>query len=177
MTPIRVFLALACAFSPAWAGDGHDHDAAPAASAAPSAPRFAVVSARFELVGVAAGPQLTLYLDRFGDNRPAAAETIELTLDGKTQPLEIRAPGTYAATLPAPLGPGRHPVAVRLAAEGAVETLTGAFELAAAPAAAHPSHAPDWRAYAPWVGLALAGALLAVFLARRGRARHTGDTA
>jgi len=177
MTPVRVFLALACAFSPAWADDGHDHDAAPALSTAPAAPRFAVASARFELVGVAAGPLLTLYLDRFDDNRPAAAETIELTLDGKTQSLEIRAPGTYAATLPAPLGPGRHPVAVRLTAEGAAETLTGAFELAAAPAAARHDHAHDWRAYALWAGLALTGALLAVFLARRGRARHTGDAA
>ena len=177
MILIRIFFVLACVVSPALAGDGHDHNAAPAAAAVLSTPRFAAASAHFELVGVADGSLLTLYLDRFDDNEPVAAETIELTLNGKALPLDSPAPGTYAATLPAPLGPGHHPVAVRFSAAGIAETLTGTLELTPAPAAVQHSHAHDWRAYAPWAGLVLTGALLAVLRVYRLRTRHTGDTA
>ena len=67
LAPLLVLL-LGQAPLPAQAHDGHDN--APAAAPAQAAPRFALDSELFELVGVVNGHTLALYLDRADDNRP-----------------------------------------------------------------------------------------------------------
>ena len=75
----------------AWAGDGHDHGEAPAATAGPASPRFTATSETFELVGVVNGKQLTLYLDRYADGSPVKDAKLELELGGVKVPVEPHA--------------------------------------------------------------------------------------
>ncbi len=56
----------------AWTHEGHDHGAVPAAVSVPAMPRAEAGSDTFELVAVASGGELTIYLDQFGTNEPVS---------------------------------------------------------------------------------------------------------
>ena len=67
------------------AHEGHDHDATMAAPPGVSlSPRLVARSDDFELVGVARGRTLSIYLDRSADNQPVLGAKLEFEVDGQT---------------------------------------------------------------------------------------------
>jgi cobalt-zinc-cadmium efflux system membrane fusion protein len=106
------------------AHEGHDHGDAPAApSPASVAARGEAASERFEIVAVAQGTELVVYLDRFASNEPVAKADIEIeTPDGPAK-AEAKDDGTYR--LPAPwLAKGGHlDLIITINADGAADVL------------------------------------------------------
>jgi hypothetical protein len=154
---------------PAFAGDGHDHDA-PAAPSGPALPRFSADSDLFELVGIVNGKVLTLYLDRFADNSPVPGAAIALDVGGARIALKEHAPGEFEGTLAEVLKPGVTAVTATIAAGADTDLLAGAFDLHEdAPAQAAPASA--WKSYLPWAIGGLVLATLVGWLARRGTVR------
>ena len=66
-------------------------------STGPAAPRLAVQSDTYELVGILTGGQFVIYLDRFATNEPVTVATIEVTIGDDTDAVraEARQDGTY----------------------------------------------------------------------------------
>lgn len=93
-------LALSWAF-PSAAGPGHDHDHGHDHGPAPStavreAPRLEGAGTDLELVAIAEGHQLAIYLDRVETNEPVDDASIEVSAPGmKPLVAEQIAPGTY----------------------------------------------------------------------------------
>ncbi|RZL97943.1 MAG: hypothetical protein EOP73_23515 [Variovorax sp.] len=162
-------LALLAGAAPAWADDGHG--GAASAPAGTALPRFAAVSDNFELVGVANGRALTLYLDRFADNRPVEGATLTLKLGDETLAVTPHGPGEYEATLAAALTPGERDVIATVQSGDLHETLTGELHLeAAAHAEAAHTHSPrEWLLWAAGFGALL---LALAFVMRRSAARR-----
>jgi hypothetical protein len=161
---------LAAVVAPAWADDGHGHDA-PAAAAGAALPRFSAVSEAFELVGVVNGKQLALYLDRFEDNSPVPDARLELEVGGKKVPVGVHAPGEYEATLPEELKPGVTPVTVTLEVKGETDLLAGEIDI-------HEDEHEEatgggWVQYAAWGAAALLVLGAAAAVARK---RASGRT-
>lgn len=154
---------------PAWAGEGHDHGEAPAASGGPALPRFAAVSETFELVGIVNGKHITLYLDRFADGSPVKDAKLELELGGVKVPVEPHAEGEFEATLAQELKPGVVAVAATVMAGDETDLLAGELDLHEEAATSEtPVH--GWKEYATWLVAGLAGLALLILMARRLRA-------
>lgn len=83
---------------PAAAGPGHDHGehASDTSAAVQDVPRIASVGSELELVAVAEGHKLTIYLDRLATNEPVDGAAIEVSGDG-IAPIQAKriAPGLY----------------------------------------------------------------------------------
>lgn len=156
------------------ADDGHDHGAAPAAAAAPALPRFVSSSELFELVGVANGRFISLYLDRFVDNEPVRKATIGLEVGGTRVAVKEVAPGEYEGELAARLEPGLIAVTATVSVGSDTDLLAGDLIVPAA-AAVGPA-ASDWKRAAWGAGaLALLAAIgLAVRRSAAGCARAGG---
>lgn len=162
-------IGLALSVTTAWAGEGHDHDEAPAATGGPALPRFTAVSELFELVGVVNGKQITLYLDRFGDGSPVRDAKLELELGGVKVPVESHAEGEFEATLTEELKPGVVAVAATVMAGEESDLLAGELDLHDEAAVAE-THRHDWKEYLAWSVAGLAGLALLIAIARRVRA-------
>jgi hypothetical protein len=157
---------------PAFAGDGHNHDAGPSAPSGPALPRFSADSDLFELVGVVNGKLLTFYLDRFADNSPVKGASIDLDVDGAKVALKEHAPGEFEGTLADVLKPGLTAVTATIIAGTDSDILAGNFDIHEE-AHAQDASAPAWKKYLPW---AVSGAVLMALLGwllRRGAARAT----
>src|SRR5262245_63102743 len=87
-----VAAALLAGLSAAVAHEGHDHGEPPPAPRADAAPRGEVASDAFELVAIAQGETLVLYLDRFGSNEPVQGAT--LTVEAPGGPIQAEAAGS-----------------------------------------------------------------------------------
>ena len=164
----------------AQAGDGHDHDAAPAAPAQPTLPRLAISGQQFELVGELSPGQLTLYIDWLASNAPAAGAQLQLRLNDQPLAVTETAPGTFVAAIAAHADDHDHdqppagelPLVATIALDQATEQLAGHFDLAVADHAEQPqAHYGRWLAAV--AALLVAGAL--VVLARRRRAHGGGQ--
>jgi hypothetical protein len=162
-------IGLALPVTTAWAGEGHDHGEAPAATGGPALPRFTAVSELFELVGVVNGKQITLYLDRFGDGSPVKDAKLELELGGVKVPVETHAEGEFEATMTQELKPGIVAVAVTVMAGDESDLLAGELDLHDE-AAITEAHRHDWKEYLTWSIAGLAGLALLIAIARRVRA-------
>lgn len=159
-------LALSLA-SVAWAGPGHDHDAAPAALP-PAAPRFVAASELFELVGELDGKTLTLYLDRAASNEPVRQAELDLELGGRTLRAKAQADGRFVVELPAPPGVGVHALTATVSAGEDSDLLAGELDVhGPAAALAAPS---TWRGRWPWAAGAAALLGLSAWIWRRHRA-------
>ena len=103
---------------------GHDHDAPPAFEAGATAPRGEAASRNFELVAVARGGALVLYLDRFRTNEPVRDAGIAVgTPEGRREAAPTE-DGAYALSAPWIVAPGRHDLSVTVTMDGAVDVLT-----------------------------------------------------
>ncbi|WIM05863.1 MAG: hypothetical protein OHM77_00815 [Candidatus Nitricoxidivorans perseverans] len=166
---------LALLMTTAWAGEGHDHGAAPAAAAGQALPRFAAVSDLFELVGVVNGKQITLYLDHFADGSPVKDAKLELELGGIKVPVESHSEGEFEATLAQELKPGVIAVAATVMAGAESDLLAGELDLHGETAVAE-AHRHDWKEYLTWSVAGLAGLALLIAIARRLRASRPNMT-
>lgn len=155
---------------------GHDHGAAAPDASGPGLPRFAASSELFELVGVANGAQLTLYLDHSADNSPVKGAKLELELGGSKVDVKPSADGEYAATLARPLKTGTTPVTATVTAGAETDLLAGEI-VVAEPAPAEAAPAAGWRRLAGWVAAALVLLGLLAGLARSALRRRSAGAA
>jgi cobalt-zinc-cadmium efflux system membrane fusion protein len=90
------------------AHEGHDHGPQPPVPVADASPRAEVSSDAFELVAVARGDALDIYLDRFASNEPVRGATIEVETPQGPAPAAAVADGVYRLAAPWAGAPGRY---------------------------------------------------------------------
>ncbi len=120
---------------PALAHEGHDHGDAPAA-VAQALPRVQSRSDVFELVAVASGHKLTIYLSDFKTNAPVPEANVEVAFDGKSFPAVRRGEGVYQITADWLDVPGAKPLVFTVVTPAVSDLLDGVLEIAQPPAAA-----------------------------------------
>ncbi len=178
--PFLLAVLLAITSLGGWAGEGHDHGEAAAATSGPGKPRFTATSEAFELVGVVNGKHITLYLDHAADNSPVKDAKLDLEIGGTKVAVQPRGEGEFEATLAAELQPGEISVTATVVAGAVSDLLAGDLGLHADTHAADAAHGANWKRYAAWVmGGLLALALLAFALRRWSTQRnnHLGGAA
>src|SRR5690348_8518468 len=130
-----------CLGAAATAGDRADR------AADPLPPRIVAQSSQFELVGVAHGKALTIYLDRFIDNAPVTGAAVIVEAAGQSVAADARQNGIYKLNADWVEQVGRHAVAFAIASDQGNERLAGTLEVAeTVPAAAPQAAAEDWLA-------------------------------
>lgn len=173
---LAMFTMLALWLAPAQADEGHDHDAAPAtAGAAEALPRFSAVSDDFELVGVLADKQLTLYLDRAATNEPVREASIQLDVGGSIVKANPAPDGTYQASLPQALPEGSTPITATVILAGNADLLAGDIDIHAAGHDGDEGKPPSqWRRVAAWGLCGLAVVIVLALMWRKRSARVGG---
>src|SRR5229473_5344045 len=116
-----------------------DDAAAPTSPGVSLSPRLVARSADFELVGVARGRTLSLYLDRFADNQPVTGAKLDVEADGQTMSATAEPGGTYTLTANWVAQAGHHAVIVTIVSDQGSDLLAGTLDIPSAPAAASPS--------------------------------------
>ena len=169
-----VAAAIAMGAAATFAGDGHDHGDAPAATAGTASPRLAAHSDLFELVGIVDSGVMTVYLDRYASNEPVTGAKIEYEAGPDKGVAQPQPDGTYLIRLAALGKPGELPFSFTVTAGADTDLLAG--DLSLHDPHAHASEEP--RALLPWLSFAAAGAAalaLALLLAWKVRgARRQG---
>lgn len=182
-TAVAASLAAPVAF-PALAHEGHEHGDAPKPVVATSAPTMETSSSDFELVAVAQGRTLLIYLDRAATNEPVTGATVEVDADGEavTAAPVADAVGVYRLQPGWLSKPGPHEVTVSIAAADAADLLIGTLEI---PADAQPAGSGGGHGVSAILGqvrndpglmlgaamVFLLGVLTTVALTQRGRVR------
>ncbi len=133
---------LVAAPAPTLAHEGHDHGLPPANTAA--APRLESSSTDFELVGVARGDTLVVFLDRYDSNDPVTDATIEVSAPGATVLAEPQADGTFLVKAPWLSQPGTVDLVFAVTASGTNDLLVGSLEVPRASTAAPPRGSGLW---------------------------------
>ncbi|WP_265941910.1 carboxypeptidase-like regulatory domain-containing protein [Dechloromonas sp. A34] len=154
---------------PLLAHEGHDHEAATKPADVRLAPRFELRSEDFELVGVLAGKELIVYLDRAADNAPVPGAQIEIEGQGINGVATEMANGIYQLSVP-PLTPaGKYPLTLTIQAGEIVDLLSANLEIGHVAAAVTDAGHPDrnWWFYAGTPLLLLAGGLIVRRLRRQ----------
>ncbi len=172
-------LCAACWFAPHAFAAG-DHGAEASSSTSSALPRFSAVSEVFELVGVLNGKQITLYLDRAGDNSPVRDAVIELEVAGVKYKAAKQGDDEYEVVLKDVPKPGALAITAAVTAGAEADLLAGELDLHddAAATAAAPAH--GWQEYAMWAAVALVVLVLSIWGIRRmlaGRRATAGSAA
>lgn len=163
------------AIAPASAHEGHDHQEQPPVAAG-ALPRGEADSNAFELVAIARGENLEIYLDRFATNEPVTGATIEVeSPNGPVKAVE-GADGTYRVAAPWLARNGRSDLIFTVTAGDATDILPLTIQTApgVAQSAAPRDAKPDSRISMSSVLLVLGGALMGALLSAvvlRGRRR------
>ncbi len=154
---------------PLLAHEGHDHGAAAKPADVRLAPRFEVRSEEFELVGVQAGKDLIVYLDRAADNAPIHGAQIEIEGPGVKGVAAEMADGVYQLSAPALAQAGQYPLTITVQAGDIVDLLAASLEIGEIAAAASETGQPagNWWLYAGAPLLLLAGGLIVRRLRRQ----------
>lgn len=108
--------------SPLVAHEGHD-DAAPAAAPGSAAPRGEAASETFELVAVAVGGQLTVYLDRTATNEPVDDAKVEAETPAGKAPMTGKRGEPYRLAAPWSKQPGNYDLVFNVTRGGDAEAL------------------------------------------------------
>jgi len=143
----------------AWAHGDEVHDAAPPALGQAVAPRADAHSELFELLIIAEGEQLRLYLDDFASNAPVSGARIEVERgSGWQAQAREHALGEYLLKAPWLRQPGPHPLSFTIEAGERADLLAITLSLpaAATPTASAVAPAPAAGVVAAALGLALA---------------------
>jgi cobalt-zinc-cadmium efflux system membrane fusion protein len=161
--------------APVFAHEGHDHDEQQQAVSPGALPRGDAVSNEFEIVAVARGETLEIYLNRFATNEPVTGASLEAETPTSPVRAEEGADGTYRITAPWLAKSGRTDLVFTVTAGDIADILPVAIEAAAAgtPNAAQKDAASDnginKKSVLLVLGGLLAGALLAAIALRGGR--------
>jgi hypothetical protein len=175
-TALAAAITLAAAVHPAGAHEGHDHDAPPPPATVVSAPRAETASDAVELVAVARGGVIEIYLDDFRTNAPIEGASVEVETPEGPMPATATAGQPYRLAAPWIARPGQHGLIVTVAAGDLLEVMSLDLtipEPATPPAptslisTAHAALAPGLPAPDTRFWLALGGAFLAGMLAMR----------
>lgn len=102
-----------------------DHGAAPAVVAVGGAPRIAVYSDLFELVGIVENGAMTLFLDRYADNAPVTDANIEVETGSEKLIASANPDGTYRVVAKAFAKPTEIPVTFTITAGSDSDLLAG----------------------------------------------------
>src|SRR3984893_13545913 len=141
----RIFAALGAAVIPllgaSWlsAHEGHDHDAAPLPAGVSIAPRAEATSDAFELIAIAQGSELSIYLDRCATNEPVEGAAIQVEtpsgpVTARTHGDAYRLPATWLSK------PGRYDLIFTVTAKEGADVLPLTLEI------------PDARFESPPIG-------------------------
>jgi len=119
---------------PTEAHEGHDHGAPPPPVSLTIAPRADASSADFELVAIARGANLRIYLDTFRGNEPI--HDAEIELDGPAGTIKVSATpdGAYMVDAPWLARPGSYDIAFTIQAKDTIEVLTATLAIPEPPA-------------------------------------------
>lgn len=131
-----VLMLLAALFGvpPVVAHEGHDHGAPPPPVSMTIAPRADASSADFELVAIARGAKLRIYLDTFRGNEPVQNADIEVDGPGGTLKASATPDGAYMLDAPWMARPGNYDLAFTVQAAGAIDILTATLTIPKLPA-------------------------------------------
>lgn len=153
---------------PLLAHEGHDHGAAAKPADIRLAPRFELRSKDLELVGVLAGKNLIIYLDR-ADNAPVSGAQIEIEGQGINGVAAEMTDGVYQLAAPSLTQAGKYPLTITVQAGEIVDLLSASLEVGeAAAAVTDAGHADrNWWFYAGTPLLLLAGGLIVRRLRRQ----------
>lgn len=173
-------LLAALAAAPVRSHEGHDHDDVPvAAPSATIAARGEAASDRFELVAIAQGQELIVYLDRFASNEPVEQAGVEIETPEGPAKAEAR-DGVYRLAAPWLAAGGHFDLIVTVTADNAVDVLPVALDVPAAGAgfAAAPGLGERLHALVtPATAIALlAGVLIGIVAMALGRGRSGAAT-
>ncbi len=113
----------------AQAHEGHDHGAPPPPVSSTIAPRADASSGDFEIVAIARGDQLRVYVDRFRGNEPVTGAALEIdTASGLLTPT-ADGEGAYVVSAPWLSAPGRYDLAITVQVDGLVDILTATLTI------------------------------------------------
>lgn len=148
---------------PAYAGPGHDHGENQKAAPGAQSPRLESAGTELELVAVAEGHKLTIYLDRLTTNEPVDGANIEISGDG-IAPITAKASseGTYAIEADWLDVPGTKALVFVVTVNGAADLLSGVLDIPA-PAEAEAHAPPNLEELLAMPALWIVGAAAAVF--------------
>ena len=118
--------------APAHAHDGHDHGAPPTPVSSTIAPRADASSTDFEIVVIARGDKLAIFLDTFRENQPVDGAAIEIDAPGGILTPTADGSGTYSVAAPFLAKPGSYDLAITVSANGIVDILTATLKIPAA---------------------------------------------
>jgi hypothetical protein len=129
------------------AHEGHDHGAPPPPVSATIAPRADASSSDFEVVLVARGGELEVYLDDFRTNAQIAGAEVEIDSPAGLLKPTARAAGVYVVAAPFLDRPGSYDLAISISAGGVVDVLTATLKIPQPPpVAAAPAGPWSWLA-------------------------------
>ncbi len=140
------------AAAPDMARAHEDHGNRPSATVTATQPRVTAQSETYELVGVAQGQRLTIYLDRFADNVPVTDAGLQVMIGDETVPAERNADGTYGITSPRLAASGTLELTFAITAKDGDDLLIGTLQLPERPAPVAsnaPSSAVQWLRHLP----------------------------
>lgn len=122
-------LYLALTINTAQAHEGHDHGPPAPALLAAVKPRVAIQTDLYELVGIADGTTLRVFLDRYDNNAPVTDAAIEILAGADTVKAEASADGTYQAAIAALATPGDHDLIFNVSHKEGDDLLAGTLKL------------------------------------------------
>jgi cobalt-zinc-cadmium efflux system membrane fusion protein len=105
------------------AHEGHDHGEPPPAVTSNTAPRTEAVSERYELVAIARGGDLVIYLDRFATNESVDGAGIAVETPTGPQPARAMANEPYRLTAPWSAKPGSYDLIFTVSKDGIDDVL------------------------------------------------------
>jgi hypothetical protein len=120
--------------APVAAHEGHDHGAPPPPVSTTIAPRADASSNDFELVAIARGDQMRLYIDRFRTNEPVNGATVEVDTPAGTLKAAPDGDGVYVVAAPFLTQPGAHDLAITIQSDALVDVLTATITIPEPPA-------------------------------------------
>lgn len=167
-------IAVAVLFSFSWpllAHEGHDHGATVKPADVRLAPRFEVRGEEVEIVGVLAGKDLVIYLDRADNNAPIQGAQIEVEGQGIKGVATGLADGVYMLSTAALAQAGKYPLTLTVQAGEIADLLTAELEVEHKPATvsadSHSDRQRWWIAGIPL--LLLSGMVIGYRLRRQSR--------
>lgn len=170
---LRILIGAAALLSagPASSGPGHDHGNAAPTSTATASPRFDTHSDLFEVVGILGVSELSIFVDRYGDNAPVLKARVEMDIGGNKAVGAFNAElGSYGFANAALQKPGTYPVTLTISAGDDVDILAGNL-VVPDPHAGHVHEAVSFKWFYVLIAAIAIAAAVAFFLLRRRQGR------